>query len=54
MMMILYELKQNAYNKEGGIAVLHGNVALDGAVIKQSALSDDMMVLQRPCKGLRE
>ncbi|MCP4261698.1 MAG: dihydroxy-acid dehydratase, partial [Planctomycetes bacterium] len=36
--------KENAYNKEGGIAVLHGNIAPDGAVIKQSALPDDMRV----------
>lgn len=38
--------KQNAYYKEGGIAVLHGNIAPDGAVIKQSALSEDMRVFK--------
>ncbi len=42
--------KQNAYSKEGGIAVLHGNIAPDGAVIKQSALSDDMMFFKGPAK----
>ena len=42
--------KQNAYSKEGGIAVLHGNIAPDGAVIKQSALPDDMMVFKGPAK----
>ena len=42
--------KENAYSKEGGIAVLHGNIALDGAVIKQSALSDDMMFFKGPAK----
>ena len=42
--------KENAYNKEGGIAVLHGNMAPDGAVIKQSALSDDMMVFKGAAK----
>jgi len=42
--------KQNAYSKEGGIAVLHGNIAPDGAVIKQSALSDDMMVFKGSAK----
>ncbi|MCP4252549.1 MAG: dihydroxy-acid dehydratase, partial [Candidatus Scalindua sp.] len=42
--------KENAYGKEGGIAVLHGNIALDGAVIKQSALSDDMMVFKGAAK----
>ncbi|ODS33712.1 MAG: dihydroxyacid dehydratase [Candidatus Scalindua rubra] len=42
--------KQNAFNEEGGIAVLHGNIAPDGAVIKQSALSNDMMVFKGPAK----
>ncbi len=42
--------KENAYNKEGGIAVLHGNIAPDGAVIKQSALADDMMVFKGSAK----
>ncbi|MBI5676184.1 MAG: dihydroxy-acid dehydratase [Nitrospirae bacterium] len=32
-----------AYHKEGGIAVLRGNLAPDGAVVKQSAVSDNMM-----------
>ena len=46
--------KENAYNKEGGIAVLHGNIAPDGAVIKQSALPDDMRVFKGPSQGLRK
>jgi len=32
------------YNTEGGIAILRGNLAPDGAVVKQSAVSPDMMV----------
>lgn len=32
-----------AYHKEGGIAVLTGNIAPDGAVVKQSGVSDKMM-----------
>jgi len=32
-----------AYHKQGGIAVLFGNLALEGAVIKQSAVSPKMM-----------
>ncbi len=31
------------YNKEGGIAVLFGNLAPEGAVVKQSAVSKEMM-----------
>jgi len=33
---------QNAYHKEGGIAVLKGNLAPDGCVVKQTAVSDKM------------
>jgi dihydroxy-acid dehydratase len=32
-----------AYHKEGGIAVLSGNLAPNGAVVKQTAVSDAMM-----------
>jgi len=32
----------NAYRATGGIAVLHGNLCPDGAVIKQSAVADSM------------
>jgi dihydroxy-acid dehydratase len=33
----------NAYHKEGGIAVLKGNLAPSGAVVKQTAVSKNMM-----------
>ncbi len=33
----------NPYHKEGGIAVLFGNLAPEGAVIKQTAVSENMM-----------
>jgi dihydroxy-acid dehydratase len=36
------------YHKEGGIAVLRGNLAPDGCVIKQSAVSPKMMTFQGP------
>lgn len=32
------------YHKEGGIAILKGNIAPDGCVVKQSAVSDKMKV----------
>jgi len=35
---------ENPYNKEGGIAILRGNLAPDGGVVKQSAVAPDMMV----------
>jgi len=34
---------EEAYHKQGGIAVLYGNLAPDGAVVKQSGVSDKMM-----------
>jgi len=34
---------KNAYHKEGGIAVLKGNLAPEGAVVKQTAVSDAML-----------
>jgi dihydroxy-acid dehydratase len=33
---------ESPYSKEGGIAVLRGNIAPDGAVVKQSAVAPDM------------
>jgi len=35
---------EDPYSKEGGIAILKGNLAPDGGVVKQSAVSPDMMV----------
>ncbi len=32
------------YSKEGGIAILRGNLAPDGAVVKQSAVAENMLV----------
>ncbi|MDD5495798.1 MAG: dihydroxy-acid dehydratase [Candidatus Omnitrophica bacterium] len=34
---------KNAYHKEGGIAVLRGNLAPEGAVVKQTAVSNSML-----------
>ncbi|MBM4293333.1 MAG: dihydroxy-acid dehydratase [Deltaproteobacteria bacterium] len=34
----------NPYHKEGGIAIIKGNLAPDGAVVKQSAVAQEMLV----------
>jgi dihydroxy-acid dehydratase len=39
-----------AYHKEGGIAILRGNLAPDGAVVKQSAVSKGMMKFEGGAK----
>ncbi len=38
------------YHKEGGIAILRGNLAPDGAVVKQSAVSPHMMKFEGAAK----
>jgi dihydroxy-acid dehydratase len=40
----------NPVHKEGGIAVLTGNLAPDGAVVKAAGISANMMVHQGPAK----
>ncbi|MFH1460363.1 MAG: dihydroxy-acid dehydratase [Candidatus Omnitrophota bacterium] len=39
-----------AYHKQGGMAVLFGNLAPEGAVVKQSAVSDKMMYFKGKAK----
>ncbi|HMB31953.1 MAG TPA: dihydroxy-acid dehydratase [Desulfohalobiaceae bacterium] len=41
---------EQPYNEQGGIAILFGNLAQDGAVVKQSAVSDQMLVREGPAK----
>jgi dihydroxy-acid dehydratase len=38
------------YHPQGGLAVLHGNLAPDGCVVKQSAVLDTMMVHEGPAR----
>ncbi len=38
------------YHKEGGLAVLFGNMAPDGCVVKQSAVRDEMMRHEGPAR----
>jgi dihydroxy-acid dehydratase len=40
----------NPYSKTGGIAVLKGNLAPDGCVVKRSAVADEMLVHEGPAK----
>ena len=41
---------ENPYSQSGGIAVLKGNLAVDGCVVKQSAVSPEMMVHEGPAR----
>ncbi|MBQ8642754.1 MAG: dihydroxy-acid dehydratase [Clostridia bacterium] len=40
----------NAYSKTGGIAVLKGNLAPDGCVVKRSAVAPEMLVHEGPAR----
>ena len=41
---------EQPYHKEGGLAVLFGNLAPDGCVVKQSAVLDEMMCHEGPAR----
>lgn len=42
--------KETAYSKDGGLAILWGNVAPDGAVVKKGAVLPEMMIHEGPAK----
>lgn len=46
---VLYSI-ENPYNTTGGIAILRGNLAPDGAVVKASAVAAEMLVHSGPAK----
>jgi len=39
---------ENAFSKEGGLAVLRGNIALDGCVVKTAGVDDSLLVFEGP------
>ncbi|THB78059.1 MAG: dihydroxy-acid dehydratase [Desulfobacteraceae bacterium] len=41
---------ENPYHIQGGLAVLFGNIAKDGCVVKQSAVLDEMLTHQGPAR----
>jgi dihydroxy-acid dehydratase len=40
----------NPYHEKGGIAILRGNIASGGAVVKQAAVADEMLCHQGPAR----
>jgi dihydroxy-acid dehydratase len=38
------------YHVQGGIAVLRGNIAPDGSVVKQTAVTEDMLIFEGPAR----
>ncbi len=41
---------ENPYHRQGGIAILFGNLAVEGCVVKQSAVLDQMLQHQGPAR----
>ena len=41
---------ENPYSKTGGLAILKGNIAPEGCVVKQSAVVDEMLVHEGPAR----
>ena len=48
--MLTTEMKSNPFSKTGGLAVLKGNIAPDGSVVKRSAVVEEMMVHEGPAR----
>ena len=40
----------SAYSKDGGLAVLYGNIALDGCIVKTAGVDDSILVFEGPVK----
>jgi len=40
----------NAYSKDGGLAVLFGNIALDGCIVKTAGVADENLKFEGPVK----
>ncbi|ADV26305.1 dihydroxy-acid dehydratase [Pseudoxanthomonas suwonensis 11-1] len=40
----------HAFSKEGGLAVLHGNIALDGCVVKTAGVDESILVFEGPAR----
>ncbi|MGB1011053.1 MAG: dihydroxy-acid dehydratase, partial [Thiolinea sp.] len=42
--------KENAYSQDGGLAVLFGNIALDGCVVKTAGVDDSILKFSGPAR----
>ncbi|MDK9696221.1 MAG: dihydroxy-acid dehydratase [Siculibacillus sp.] len=40
----------NAYSKDGGLAVLYGNIALDGCIVKTAGVDESILTFEGPVK----
>jgi dihydroxy-acid dehydratase len=42
--------KENAYSQDGGLAVLSGNIALDGCIVKTAGVDDENLIFSGPAR----
>ncbi len=47
---VIHDITKNPYSKDGGLAVLRGNLAPDCAVVKKGAVLPEMMVHEGPAR----
>jgi dihydroxy-acid dehydratase len=40
----------HAYSEEGGLAVLHGNIALDGCIVKTAGVDESILIFEGPAR----
>ena len=45
---------ETAFSKDGGLAVLYGNIAADGCIVKTAGVDDKLPQILRPRRDLRE
>ena len=48
------EVKAHAYSQDGGLAVLSGNLAQDGCIVKTAGVDEDNLVFSGPAKSIRK
>ncbi|MGX9756778.1 dihydroxy-acid dehydratase [Clostridioides difficile] len=41
---------ENPYSSQGGLAILRGNLAINGAVVKKSAVAEEMLIHEGPAR----
>jgi dihydroxy-acid dehydratase len=41
---------EHAYSREGGLAVLHGNIALDGCIVKTAGVDESILTFSGPAR----
>ena len=46
--------KEHAYSQDGGLAVLFGNIALDGCIVKTAGVDESILTFSGPAPDFRK